>query len=147
MTERPKCPYCKSSIIVKNGLDRKLKQRFKCTNCKRTFVQKQEALTRTEKRLFSLLYNLINYKCSEGDNLKKITSECNKEVRNIGKLSLELQKNQIDLNELKNIKLVVCSDENGIKIIKTYPEIICIELSELTKRYQKHYNKILEKYR
>ena len=90
---------------------------------------------------------MINYKCSEGDNLKKITSECNKEVRNIGKLSLELQKNQIDLNELKNIKLVVCSDENGIKIIKTYPEIICIELSELTKRYQKHYNKILEKYR
>lgn len=49
---------------------------------------------------------------------------------------MELQKNQIDLNELKNIKLVVCSDENGIKIIKTYPEIICIELSELTKRYQ-----------
>lgn len=146
MTERPKCPYCKSSIIVKNGHARNLKQRFKCTNCKRTFVQKQETLTRTEKRLFSLLYNLINYQCSEGDNLKKITSECNKEVHNIGKLSLELQKSQIDLNELENIMMVVCSDENGIKIIKTYPEIICIEISELAKQLPNRCDEILDKY-
>jgi transposase-like protein len=146
MTRYRTCPRCDGTILVKNGktnpdkLGRR-KQKFLCTTCGKQFVDRYEPLTRTEKRLYSLLYNLIMYKAKEDDSLKTIAKACNKEISSVGKLTLKLSpKNKLDINSLKNVKLVVCADEDGLKIIKTYPKATILTLKELAGLQQKYWD-------
>ena len=132
MNQYIKCPFCEKETGVKNGKTKpdkygRRKQKYLCKNCGKQFSSKQKPLNKTEKRLFSLLYNLIRYDANENDTLKTITEACNKEVNSIGKLNLTVTGEDIDLNSLDDIKIIVCANDNDIKIIKTYPKSINIE--------------------
>ena len=114
-----------------------------CTECGRQFVEHLEALTRTEKRLFSLLYNLITCKVNADDNLKTIATKCNREVKSIGKLDLEVTSEEIDLDKLENVSLAICYDKkaNEIKIIKQYNEHICLTINDIIKKMDEMLNR------
>lgn len=138
----PNCPNCKDEGIVvsngssiSNGRNKKIKKKYKCTRCNKSFVYPKETLTRTEIRLFSLLYNLIEYDVKQGDTLKIIAKECNKEVPKIGQLDFEAREENIDLSTLDNIKMVICSDGDYIKIIK--PKQISISIEDIKNTMQK----------
>ena len=149
MVEYKRCPECKCKMGVRNGHRRRTKygqkQNYKCQKCGRQFVEKKEALTRTEKRLFSLLLNLITYNGKESDTLKTIASICNKEVKSVGKLDLRMTKEKIELDKLENVCLAIClnKQENEIKIIKTYPKIESYALAQLSQEYQDKLKKLL----
>ncbi len=145
------CPRCKLKMGVRNGSQiinkrGEKKQYFICQNCGKQFPIKKETLNRTEKRLFSLLFNLIVYTGKENDTLKTIASICNNEVKSIGKLDLQMTKEKIELDKLENVCLAVCFNkkENKINIIKTYPEIESYTLSDLSKIYQKKFKELLD---
>ena len=135
------CPHCKNKFGVKNG-KRKMNKRGEkkqycvCKACGKQFPVKKEALTRTEKRLFSLLYNLVNYETSEDDNLKTVTQACNEEVHSIGKLDLEVTYEDINLNSLEDIKVIICKKDDEIKIIKTYPKQVVITIEDRIKKVE-----------
>ena len=135
MANNIKCSNCIRGIVVKNGFTNpdkygRKKQKYLCTECRKTFVGKREALTKTEKRLFSLLYNLIHYEATKDDTLKQVACACNKEVNSIGKLDLEVTPDPVDLNSLSNIKVVICAKGEDIKIIKTCPEEVSINIKD-----------------
>lgn len=140
------CPRCKLKMGVRNGnqiMNKRgeKKQYFICKNCGKQFPINREALNRTEKRLFSLLYNLIKYKADKNDTLKTIAKACNKEVNSIGKLDLTVTCEDIDLNSLEDIKVIICANNNDIKIIKTYPEIEKIEISDIVGKMRTFFDK------
>lgn len=66
-----KCIFCKSNC-VKNGHDRKLNQRFKCQECKKTFTKEtQQNILISKKRRVALHLILAGCKFEEiAENLK-----------------------------------------------------------------------------
>lgn len=150
MINQVKCPKCGKLGCSKNGKTHpdkfgRKKQNYKCTKCGKTFTENRTTLSRTEKRLFSLLYNLIHINVNKNDNLRTIAKRCNKEVNLIGKLDLEiLSDEKFDINSLEDIKMVICANNNKIKIIKIYPEPIVMSLSEFAARVIESQENILE---
>lgn len=140
MVEYKNCPECKLKMGVRNGHRRRTKygqkQNYKCQSCGRQFVEKQETLTRTEKRLFSLLYNLICYPVNKDDKLKTFVKACNVEVPLIGKLDFKVTYKDIDLSNIKDVALVICSNGRDIKIIKTSDECQNSNTEELSDERQ-----------
>lgn len=141
-----KCPNCKRSSYVKNGHSGRgnnQNQKYKCKCCGKTFVEHNETLSRSEKRLLSMMLNLINYNADEKTTLKTISTACSKEIPKIGHLTLTVKKGHIDLNKLENVAMVVCQSGNDIQIIKTCPEEVIMTLSEWTNYYKKYMDEIL----
>lgn len=146
MDKKFKCPNCNRSSYVKNGYSGRgsnQKQKYKCKYCGKTFVERNETLSRSEKRLLSLLFNLINYKVDERTSLKSLSSACKKEIPKIRNLTLKVEKSDINLNEIDNIIMVVCQKQDDIQIIKTYPEEITLTISDLASHYKEYMDKFL----
>ena len=55
--ERPVCPHCKSSLVIKHGF-RHGKQCYRCKECKKTFVATKNTVT-VQLLLYFYRYNIV----------------------------------------------------------------------------------------
>lgn len=100
--DESKCPYCKSSKIIKNGTERnkhgEKKQRYVCNNCKRSFRNSTRTFSqkmRKPEKWIKFLENIL-----KGLSLRKISEE----IGGISHVSLFKWKKRL-LNILDEIKI------------------------------------------
>lgn len=152
-----KCPKCKNSVYTKNGFsgrEKNKKQKFKCKFCGKSFVERNETLSRTEKRLLSLFVNFVSRNAYKDLTLKDFLKKCNEELPGMGKSRLKIGYNKADITKLQNIIAVVCKNEEGFEVIKfdTNVELpwqekvggCTIRLSEFAKMQHDYWAKLLD---
>lgn len=115
---------CDSEIVIKYGKTSAGRQRFKCTECKRTFIEEHEYYTKTEKRLLSMLITFLEFDSDEEFNLKDFVKYSREEYhQGSGRLSIEkiYDSSRFDINKAK---AVICKDGNKILVYEVKKDVL-----------------------
>ncbi len=119
-----RCHYCESDITINYGKTKAGTQRFKCTECKKTFVEEREIYTKTEKRLLSMLVELLNIKSDEIYDLKDFVKRSRKEYyQGSSKLIIKEVHDSKKFDVFK-AKLVICQDGDNIYLYKVKQDVL-----------------------
>lgn len=115
--ECKQCIKCKSTNIQKNGKTKAGKQKYKCKSCKKSFVwhPTEKTYSKPEKRLLSMLINLLELKPTEDMSLHEAFHKIKFERRELSKFKLtgfkERLKGDSLLFERINFHMLISIDE------------------------------------
>src|SRR5574344_290667 len=88
--ECKQCIKCKNTNIQKNGKTKTGKQKYKCKNCKKSFVchPKEKTYSKPEKRLLSMLINLLELEPDNNMTLRQAFDLIKFERKELSKFKL-----------------------------------------------------------
>lgn len=115
---------CGSEIIIQYGKTSAGRQRFKCTECNKTFIEKREIYTRTEKRLLSMLIEFLDFESGEDFNFKDFVKLSRKEYHHgSGKVIIErvYDASKFDISKAKAI---ICKEADKISIYEVKEDVL-----------------------
>lgn len=132
MTEELKieCPYCNRTTVKKNGRTKKGKPRYLCKYCGKTFVNVSKYKINKKARLaLGVLYNLLHDNFYKTDSLRSVLQKsCKEETEKTiedFEFDGEIAGHSSHVNNInfkcRNPKLLICLDDNKIKLIKIHP--------------------------
>lgn len=115
---------CGSEIIIKYGKTSAGRQRFKCTECKITFIEEREFYTKTEKRLLSMLITFLEFKSNEEFNFKDFVKYSREEYRKgSGRISIEKTYDSSKF-DISKAKAVICKDGDKILVYEVKEAVL-----------------------
>lgn len=122
------CPLCGYECVNKYGKTKAGTQRYKCRNldCGKVFVEEQQVYTKTEKRLLSMLIELLEFdqssvkKYNVKDFFNRIKEKHNHES---GRIIIEQSCNTHEFN-INNAKVLICKDGNKISVFKVDTHVL-----------------------
>lgn len=139
------CPHCKSTNTIKFGKTKENNQRYRCKECKKTFVttRKRTKYTSKEKAFLSMFKNFLSLNDDFATSIREAVENISETdiIPNNFKFAQKSIKNSNEIH-CYNPKLLICEDFNEITIYRfpqrparqTKPRILkIIDDSELKK--------------
>lgn len=115
---------CGSGIYIKYGKTSAGRQRYKCTECKKTFVEEREIYTRTEKRLLSMLINFLDFKSEEDFSFKDFVKLSREEYHHgSGKVRIE-KVHDFSRFDISKARAIICKEADKISIYEVKENVL-----------------------